>query len=73
QQDMQVLYFETEDDAIDRENAIDKTAPYFNTSNPQTIYVRLENEAENGCYKVAPMLIEVRETPDYNIPTDIFE
>ncbi len=73
QQDMQVLYFETEDDAIDRENAIDKTVPYFNTSNPQTIYVRLENEAENGCYKVAPMLIEVRETPDYNIPTDIFE
>ncbi|MDG4716368.1 T9SS type B sorting domain-containing protein [Winogradskyella marincola] len=73
QQDMQVLYFETEDDAIDRENAIDKTVPYFNTSNPQTIYVRLENEAESGCYKVAPMLIEVRETPDYNIPTDIFE
>jgi len=73
QQGMQVFYFETEDDAIDRENAIDKTAPYFNTSNPQTIYVRLENEAENGCYKVAPMVIEVRETPDYNIPTDIFE
>tara|TARA_Y100000588_G_scaffold354080_1_gene408010 strand:+ start:8786 stop:13600 length:4815 start_codon:yes stop_codon:yes gene_type:complete len=73
QQDMQVLYFETEDDAIDRENAIDKTAPYFNTSNPQTIYVRLENEAKNSCYKVAPMVIEVRETPDYNIPTDIFE
>ncbi|WP_243471252.1 T9SS type B sorting domain-containing protein [Winogradskyella sp. MH6] len=73
QQGMQVLYFETEDDAIDRENAIDKTVPYFNVSNPQTIYVRLENEAENGCFKVAPMVIEVRETPDYNIPTDIFE
>lgn len=73
QQGMQVLYFETEDDAIDRENSIDKTAPYFNSSNPQTIYVRLENEAENGCYKVDPMVIEVREIPDYNMPSDVFE
>ncbi|WP_426429683.1 choice-of-anchor L domain-containing protein [Winogradskyella sp. HB-48] len=72
QQGMQVLYFETEDDAINRENEIDKTIPYQNVSNPQTIYVRLENEAENNCFQVAPMQIEVRQAPDYNIPTGIF-
>ncbi|APY09174.1 hypothetical protein BWZ20_13060 [Winogradskyella sp. J14-2] len=70
---MQVLYYETENDAINRENNIDKTIPYQNTSNPQIIYVRLENESGNSCYKVAPMQIEVRETPDYNTPSDIFE
>ncbi|MAB48184.1 MAG: hypothetical protein CMC05_06095 [Flavobacteriaceae bacterium] len=73
QQNMQVLYFETEDDAIDRVNEINKTVPYQNTSNPQTIYVRLENESENSCFQVAPMQIEVKQAPDYNIPTDIFE
>lgn len=70
---MQVLYFESEDDAINRENPIDKTIAYQNTSNPQTIYVRLENETGNSCFKIAPMQIEVRETPDYNTPTDVFE
>ncbi|WP_461598534.1 choice-of-anchor L domain-containing protein [Winogradskyella sp.] len=73
QQGMEVLYFESESEAINRENPIDKTTPYQNTSNPQIIYVRLENEAGNSCFKVAPMQIEVRETPNYNAPSDIFE
>lgn len=73
QQGMQVLYFETEDDAINRENEIDKTVPYQNISNPQTIYVRLENQSGNNCFTVAPMQIEVRQAPDYNFPSDIFE
>ena len=70
---MQVLYFESENDAIIRQSPIDKTVAYQNASNPQTIFVRLENETGNTCYKISPMQIEVRETPDYNIPTDIFE
>ncbi|WP_179008444.1 T9SS type B sorting domain-containing protein [Winogradskyella forsetii] len=73
QSGMQVLYFETEDNAINRVNPIDKNAPYFPDSNPQTVYVRLENETENGCFKVAPMQIEVRQAPIYNSPTDVFE
>ncbi|EDP71924.1 hypothetical protein FBALC1_12522 [Flavobacteriales bacterium ALC-1] len=72
QVDMQVLYFENETDAINRVNSIDKTQAYINTSNPQTLYVRLENEQGNGCFKVAPMQIGVRQTPIYNEPTDIF-
>ncbi len=70
---MQVLYFETEDDAINLIDEIDKTIGYQNTSNPQTIYVRLENETESSCYKIAPMQIEVTQAPIYNAPTDIFE
>ncbi len=73
QQGMQVLYFETENDAINRENEIDKTVPYQNTSNPQTIYARLENESGNACYNIAPIQIEVRQAPDYNAPSDVFE
>ncbi|WP_178983869.1 T9SS type B sorting domain-containing protein [Winogradskyella helgolandensis] len=70
---MQVLYFESENDAIDRINPIDKTVNYLPLSNPQTLYVRLENEAENNCYKIAPMQIEARQAPIYNNPIDVFE
>ncbi len=69
---MHVLYFENETDAINRENSIDKTQAYIITSNPQTVYARLENEQENSCYKIAPMEIEVRQGPIYIEPTDIF-
>jgi gliding motility-associated-like protein len=70
---MQVLYYVTEDDALNRMNPIDKNVAYQATSNPQTIFVRLEKEFGNNCFKVAPMQIEVRQAPIYNNPTDIFE
>ena len=44
----QVLYFETEQDAINRTNIIDKNNTYTNTSSPQTIYVRVSNSS-SGC------------------------
>ena len=72
QEGMQALYFETENDALNRTNTIDKTLAYQNTSNPQTVYVRLENEAENSCYAVSPMQIEVRQAPIYTDPTDMY-
>ena len=73
QENMQVLYFETENDAIDRIGNIDKTVAYQNTTNPQTIFVRLENELETSCFRVAPLQIEVRQAPIYNLPSDVFE
>lgn len=73
QNNMQVLYFENEDNAINRVNPIDKNAPFSPTTNPQTIFVRLENVNENSCFKVAPMQVEVRQAPIFNNPTDIFE
>ncbi|EDP71923.1 hypothetical protein FBALC1_12517 [Flavobacteriales bacterium ALC-1] len=70
---MQVFYFETEAEAIDKQNPIDKNVAYLAASNPQTIYVRLENESEEGCFKIAPMQLEVRQAPIYTPPTDVFE
>jgi len=71
QVDMRVLYFESETNAINNDNPIDKTISYQNITNPQTIYVRLENENQNNCVAIAPMQIIVKQTPIYNIPTDI--
>ncbi|MBC3847261.1 T9SS type B sorting domain-containing protein [Winogradskyella echinorum] len=69
---MQVLYFENETDAINRVNPIDKTQAYTNTSSPQTIYVRLENEQESSCFTTGFFQIETRQTSIYSEPTDIF-
>jgi len=73
QSDMEVLYFESEDNAINNDNPIDKNNPYFTSSNPQTIYIRLENSNENSCYKISPLQIEVRQAPIYNQPNDVYE
>jgi len=72
QENMQALYFVTEDDANNRTNEINKNNSYLNTSNPQTIYVRLENALETSCYDVAPMTIEVRQAPIFTAPSDIY-
>ena len=73
QDDIHVLYFENEADANNKQNPIDKNEPYLTTSNPQTIYVRLENEAEDSCYKIGFMQLEVRQAPIFTPPTDVFE
>jgi len=71
QENLNVLYFETLQDAQDRVNAIDKNQPYQNTNNFQTIYVRLENENYNSCFKITTFELEIRQAPEYNVPTDI--
>jgi len=71
QPDMVVYYHESEEDAINKINPIDKTVAYQNISNPQTIFVRIENSNENSCVTIAPMQIEVRQAPVYNLPTNI--
>jgi len=70
---MEVFYFRNENDAINKENPIDKTQAYTISSNPETLYVRLENERESSCYKVAPFLIAVQQAPIFIEPTDIFK
>ncbi|MCF6295554.1 MAG: T9SS type B sorting domain-containing protein [Flavobacteriaceae bacterium] len=66
----QVLYFETENDAINRTNIIDKNSNYSNTSSPQTIYVRVENFTDQECYGVSSFVIEVGSIPIFNAPTN---
>jgi gliding motility-associated-like protein len=66
-----VLYFETAQDAIDRTNIIDKNVPYQNLTNPQTIYVRVENNTDIECFGTSSLEIEVTQFVLYNTPTDI--
>ncbi|MCK0108970.1 T9SS type B sorting domain-containing protein [Flavobacteriaceae bacterium S0825] len=66
----QVLYFETEQDAINRTNSIDKNSNYTNTSSPQTIYARVENNTDQSCYGTSSFTIEVGSVPLFNPPTN---
>ena len=68
----QVLYFETETDAISRTNVIDKDHAYQNHSNPQTIYVRVENITDETCFGTDNFNIEVGSIPVFNPPLDVF-
>ena len=66
----QVLYFETENDALNRTNIIDKNSNYTNTSSPQTIFARVENLTDQDCYGISSFEIEVGSVPLYNPPTN---
>ncbi|MFD1062710.1 gliding motility-associated C-terminal domain-containing protein [Winogradskyella litorisediminis] len=50
--DLNVIYFETFDDADSGNNPIQNPATYTNTSNPQTVFYRLEFAASPECYSV---------------------
>ncbi|AUS03998.1 T9SS type B sorting domain-containing protein [Pseudotamlana carrageenivorans] len=58
----EVFYFED----AERRILLDKSAPYQNTSNPQTIYVRVENLTDPTCFSEASFLLEVSPKPIYN-------
>jgi len=64
-----VLYFETQADAFNRTNSIDKNLDYTNLSNPQTIYTRVENSSDPNCFGVSSFILEVGSMPLYNLPT----
>jgi len=68
----QVLYYLNQNDADNRVNAINKNSIYQNTSNPQTIFARVENLTDQDCYGTTSFIIEVGTNPTYNIPTDWF-
>ncbi len=68
----EVFYFETAQDAENNVNAIDKENVYTNTTNPQTIHVRVENITDPNCYSTSSFSIEVGTNPEYNVPSDIF-
>ncbi|WP_420572494.1 choice-of-anchor L domain-containing protein [Kordia sp.] len=72
QTDKTVLYYPTAQDALDKTNEIDKTNPYANQTNPQTIHVRIENDTDPDCFAVSSFVIQVSPAPLFNQPTDIF-
>lgn len=65
-------YFLTQEDADNRTNEIDKNKPYFNITNPQTIFVRVENTTKIDCYGTSSFTIEVGTSPEYNAVADWF-
>jgi len=72
QTDMTVLYYPTAQDALDKTNEIDKTLPFANQTNPQTIHVRIENDTDPNCFAVSSFVIQVSPAPMFNQPSDIF-
>lgn len=72
QPDKQVLYYESEADAIAGTNSIDKYSVYQNTSSPQTIYVRVENFTDSDCFGTSSFELDVGSNPIFNPATSIF-
>ena len=68
----EVLYYITALDAENNVNPIDKDNIYVNISNPQTIFIRVENFTDPNCYATSSFPIEVGTNPLFNVPTDIF-
>ncbi|GAB5565876.1 MAG: hypothetical protein Wins2KO_29390 [Winogradskyella sp.] len=72
QPDKFVRYFETEQDALDGTNEINKYSIYNNTSSPQTIYVRVENNTDSECFGTSSFELEVGALPIFNPAESIF-
>lgn len=65
-------YYLTQEDAHNRTNAINKTEIYENISNPQRIFVRVENTSDMTCYGTSSFNIEVGTSPEFNVASDWF-
>ena len=71
QSDKQVLYYESQQNALDRVNEIDKFNAYQNTSINQIIYVRVENLTDQDCFGTSQFTLDVGSLPTYNVPLDV--
>lgn len=63
--DFSVRYYENLIDAQNGVNPLGTT--YTNETNPQTIYVRIENVAESSCYDLTSFSLVVRQQPQINL------
>lgn len=68
----EVSYYLNQADANNKVNAIDKSNSYENISNPQQIFVRVDNITDASCHMTSSFSIEVGTNPQYNEPTDFF-
>ena len=68
QTDVSVQYFLSQADADNNTNPL--AVPFSNTSNPQTIYVRVEHGI-TGCFSTTNFNIVVSEAPISNAPTSL--
>ncbi len=72
QPDKQVLYYETDADALAGTDPIYKYSAYQNTSSPQTIYVRVESYTDPNCFGTSSFELEVGSIPIFNPAESIF-
>ena len=63
-----VTYHLSQADADTNTNSI--TSPYENTSNPQTIYARIENNKLTDCFDTTTFVIQVFDSPTANVVPD---
>ncbi len=68
----EVLYFLNENDALNNNNEIDKNSNYENTSNPQEIFIRVQNVTDTECFGIDSFILEVGTNPTFNEPSDRF-
>ena len=64
--DLDINYHLSLSDAQNNVNSIGQPSAYQNTSNPQTIWVRV-NDISNphGCFDIEPMILQVSPLPDF--------
>ncbi len=66
-------YYLNQTDADNDTNRINKTTAYGNVTNPQRIFVRVENTTDPNCYGTSSFEIEVGTNPQYNQPMNVFK
>jgi gliding motility-associated-like protein len=64
-------YYRNMSDANSSTNEINKFDAFQNTSDPQSIWVRLENDSDTSCYAVNSFTIQVDASPTFNLPADV--
>jgi gliding motility-associated-like protein len=67
----EVSYYQNLVDAENKTNPIEKSSIYENISNPQEIFVRVDNITDESCYTTSSFMIEVGTNPVFNEPKDI--
>ena len=70
QPNMQITYYETPQQAANGTGQIPDPLVYTNTSNPQTIYMRMLN-TDTGCVSTSSFSIKVKPLPLFNNPMNI--
>jgi gliding motility-associated-like protein len=66
-----VSYYNSEEDALQGVDQIDTS--FENTSNPQTIYARIENPFTDGCFNTTSFDLVVEELPIAYFENEIYE
>lgn len=71
--DYEVRFFETQQAANDNMGAIATPAAYTNTVNPQTIYVRVSNVADQDCFATGTFQVRVLALPQIGAGVNLSE